>query len=204
MSRRAQCAFGGLLDLDPKGMITCGIGIASTNNPTVSYISPTDGITETGIRRDIAGLTFEFLYAPDTEAPEEMHIWIPQLKALTCAENANRMPATSMRPWNAGAIRPRCTTGRIPGPVWGNAEIAAFIESQRDSYKYIHDQALRLANKAYTPLEAAAVIELPAELGRKWYNRAGRLRDPAAPFGGVMQPGLGREGAHEDCWGHQM
>jgi alkyl sulfatase BDS1-like metallo-beta-lactamase superfamily hydrolase len=29
------------------------------------------------------------LYAPDTEAPEEMHIWIPQIKALTCAENAN-------------------------------------------------------------------------------------------------------------------
>ncbi|GAA1372228.1 alkyl sulfatase C-terminal domain-containing protein [Streptomyces beijiangensis] len=35
------------------------------------------------------GLEFEFLYAPDTEAPEEMHIWPPQLGALTCAENAN-------------------------------------------------------------------------------------------------------------------
>ena len=30
--------------------------------------------------RSIAGLTFEFLYAPDTEAPEEMHIWIPELQ----------------------------------------------------------------------------------------------------------------------------
>jgi alkyl sulfatase BDS1-like metallo-beta-lactamase superfamily hydrolase len=30
-----------------------------------------------------------FLYAPDTEAPEELHICIPELKALTCAENAN-------------------------------------------------------------------------------------------------------------------
>jgi hypothetical protein len=30
-----------------------------------------------------------FLYAPDTEAPEEMHTWTPELKALTCAENAN-------------------------------------------------------------------------------------------------------------------
>jgi alkyl sulfatase BDS1-like metallo-beta-lactamase superfamily hydrolase len=89
MSRRAQYAFGGLLDLGPKAMITCGIGIASTHGPTISYISPTDPITETGTKRDIAGLTFEFLYAPDTEAPEEMHIWIPQLNALTCAENAN-------------------------------------------------------------------------------------------------------------------
>ena len=56
-------------------------------------------------------------------------------------------------------------------PVWGNAEVADFIESQRDTYKYIHDQALRLANKGYTPLEAAEVIELPAELGRRWSSR---------------------------------
>ena len=29
----------------------------------------------------------------------------------------------------------------------------------------------RLANKGYTPLEAAEVIELPDVLTRKWYNR---------------------------------
>ncbi len=56
--------------------------------------------------------------------------------------------------------------------VGGNENLVPFIESQRDTYKYIHDQALRLANKGgYTPLEAAEVIELPDELGRKWYNR---------------------------------
>jgi alkyl sulfatase BDS1-like metallo-beta-lactamase superfamily hydrolase len=80
---------GSLLDLNPRAMIICGIGIITPPGPTASYISPTDGITETGTRRDLAGLTFEFLYAPDTEAPEEMHVWIPQLQALTCAENAN-------------------------------------------------------------------------------------------------------------------
>ena len=89
MSRRAGYAFGSLLDSGPRGFVSCGIGIGTTKAPTVSYISPTDPITATGTKRDIAGLTFEFLYAPDTEAPEEMHIWIPQLKALTCAENAN-------------------------------------------------------------------------------------------------------------------
>lgn len=30
-------------------------------------------------------------------------------------------------------------------PVWGNDDVVTFIESQRDTYKYIHDQALRLA-----------------------------------------------------------
>jgi alkyl sulfatase BDS1-like metallo-beta-lactamase superfamily hydrolase len=89
MSRRAFYAFGGLLDIDPRGAVGCGIGIISARAPVISYISPTDPVTATGTKRELAGLEFEFLYAPDTEAPEEMHIWIPQLKALTCAENAN-------------------------------------------------------------------------------------------------------------------
>lgn len=189
MSRRASYAFGSLLDLNPKGMITCGIGVTTIPGPTVSYISPTDPVTETGTRRDIAGLTFEFLYAPDTEAPEEMHIWIPQLKALTCAENANhtlhniqtlrgartrdarnfaRYLDETLERWGDEA---EVHYGPHTWPVWDNGNIVSFIESQRDTYKYIHDQALRLANKGYTPLEAAEVIELPAELGRKWYNR---------------------------------
>jgi alkyl sulfatase BDS1-like metallo-beta-lactamase superfamily hydrolase len=189
MSRRASYAFGSLLDLNPTAMITCGIGVISTPGPTVSYISPTDGITQTGAVRELAGLTFEFLYAPDTEAPEEMHIWIPELKALTCAENANhslhniqtlrgartrdarnfaRYLDETLQRWGDDA---EVHYGPHTWPVWGNANLVAFIESQRDTYKYIHDQALRLANKGYTPLEAAELIELPDELGRKWHNR---------------------------------
>ena len=38
-------------------------------------------------------------------------------------------------------------------------------------YKYIHDQALRLANQGLTPLEAAEIVELPDAIGKKWYNR---------------------------------
>lgn len=53
----------------------------------------------------------------------------------------------------------------------GHANVVAFIESQRDTYQYIHDQALRHANKGYTPLEAAEIIELPTELGLKWHIR---------------------------------
>ncbi|MFC1417765.1 MBL fold metallo-hydrolase [Streptacidiphilus cavernicola] len=74
MSRRASYAFGSLLDLSPTGHVSCGIGITSVPGVTISYLSPTDPITETGTRRDLGGLEFEFLYAPDTEAPEEMHL----------------------------------------------------------------------------------------------------------------------------------
>ncbi|MGC5165996.1 alkyl/aryl-sulfatase [Luteimicrobium sp. DT211] len=189
MSRRAGYAFGSLLPIGPNGMVSCGIGIISTKAPTVSYLSPTDPVTRTGETRTFGGWEFEFLYAPDTEAPEEMHIWIPAIKALTCAENANHslhniqtlrgartrdarnfaryLDETLVR-WGD---RAEVHFGPHTWPVWGNANIVAFLESQRDTYKYIHDQALRLANQGWTPLEAADVVELPDVLGRRWFNR---------------------------------
>src|SRR5690242_2398521 len=133
---------------------------------------------------------------PDTEAPEEMHIWIPQLKALRCAENANhtlhniqtlrgartrdarnfaRYLDETLERWGDDIA---VHYGTHTWPVWDNANVTAFLESQRDTYKYIHDQALRLANLGYTPLEAAEQIELPEQLRRAWYNR-GYPRHPA-------------------------
>jgi alkyl sulfatase BDS1-like metallo-beta-lactamase superfamily hydrolase len=189
MSRRASYAFGNLLDSGPLAMVTNGIASIGGHNLTVSYLSPTDPITETGQTRTIAGLTFEFLYAPDTEAPEEMHIWIPELKALTCAENANhslhniqtlrgartRDARNFARYLDETLVRwgdeVEVHYGPHTWPVWGNAEVVEFLESQRDTYKYIHDQALRLANQGLTPLEAAEVVELPPALARRWFNR---------------------------------
>jgi alkyl sulfatase BDS1-like metallo-beta-lactamase superfamily hydrolase len=189
MSRRASYAFGNLLDSGPLAMVTNGIASIGGHNLTVSYLSPTDPITETGQTRTIAGLTFEFLYAPDTEAPEEMHIWIPELKALTCAENANHSlhniqtlrgartrDARNFARYLDETLVRWCDEvevhyGPHTWPVWGNAEVVEFLESQRDTYKYIHDQALRLANQGLTPLEAAEVVELPPALARRWFNR---------------------------------
>ncbi|WP_034271181.1 alkyl/aryl-sulfatase [Actinospica robiniae] len=189
MSRRAAYAFGSLLEIGPAGHLTCGIGVATVPGVTVSYISPTDSITATGTKRKLAGLQFEFLYAPDTEAPEEMHIWLPELKALTCAENANhtlhniqtlrgartrdarsfaRYLDETLELWGDEAW---VHYGPHTWPVWGNEAVVDLIASQRDAYKYVHDQALRMANQGFTPLEAAEEIELPEELGRAWHNR---------------------------------
>lgn len=189
MIRRAAYSFGGLLDPGPRGFVTCGIGCGINHNESVTYLSPTDPITETGTVRTISGLTFEFLYAPDTEAPEELHIWIPELKALTCAENANhtmhniqtlrgartrdarnfaRFIDETLVRWGSLA---EVHYGPHTWPVFGNANVVAFLESQRDTYKYIHDQALRLANKGLHPLEAAEQVELPEALARRWFNR---------------------------------
>ena len=31
-------------------------------------------------------------------------------------------------------------------PMWGNDRINAFLRAQRDMYRYLHDQTMRLAN----------------------------------------------------------
>ena len=88
-TRSAACSTS-----SPTGSSSPAASASATARSRRSPTSPRPtAITETGTKRDLAGLTFEFLYAPDTEAPEEMHIWIPQLKALTCAENANHCAA---------------------------------------------------------------------------------------------------------------
>ena len=86
MSRRATYMYGNLLPPDPKGQVGAGLGYDYSVG-TVTLIPPTDEITETGQKMEIDGLTFEFLLAPDTEAPAEMHWFIEELGALTAAEN---------------------------------------------------------------------------------------------------------------------
>ena len=180
MSRRMAYTFGLLLPHSDRGLVTLGLSAGyDLMDYEMSYISPTDGITKIGEVRTLGGWTFEFLYAPDTEAPEEFHIWIPEIKALTCAENANHtmhniqtirgartrdarnfaryIDETLVR-WGKQA---EVHWGPHTWPVWGNENVVTFLESQHDMYKYIHDQALRHANQGLTPLEAAEIVELP-------------------------------------------
>lgn len=190
MVRRMNYTFGLLLPHCETGLISLGLSQGTAlNSRLVTYIPPTDPITTTGERRMLGGWEFEFLYAPDTEAPEEMHIWIPAIKAVSCAENANhtmhniqtirgartrdarnfaRYIDETLERWGAEAV---VHHGPHTWPVWGNANVVEFLENQRDLYKYIHDQALRHANQGLTPIEAAEIVELPDRLGKKWYNR---------------------------------
>ena len=56
-------------------------------------------------------------------------------------------------------------------PTWGAEAGVDFLKKQRDMYKYLHDETLRLANQGFTLLEIPEIIELPPELFRAWYNR---------------------------------
>lgn len=56
-------------------------------------------------------------------------------------------------------------------PVFGKERIAAMMKDQHDTYRYIHDQTLRLANQGHGPREIAEQIKLPASLMKHWWNR---------------------------------
>lgn len=50
--------------------------------------------------------------------------------------------------------------------------VAELIEKQRDLYRYIHDQSVRLTNKGYTIQEVGENVQLPDSLGKNWFNRS--------------------------------
>jgi alkyl sulfatase BDS1-like metallo-beta-lactamase superfamily hydrolase len=56
-------------------------------------------------------------------------------------------------------------------PVWGNARAVEYLKQQRDTYRYLHDQTLRLANAGFTPQEIAEAVELPESLRRVFASR---------------------------------
>ena len=56
-------------------------------------------------------------------------------------------------------------------PRWGRDDIRVYLENQRDLYRCIHDQTMRLANKGYVPTEIAAELRLPDEFLAQGHTR---------------------------------
>jgi alkyl sulfatase BDS1-like metallo-beta-lactamase superfamily hydrolase len=56
-------------------------------------------------------------------------------------------------------------------PRWGEADQLKFLRTQRDLYKYVHDQTLRLANHGLTPREIGERLALPPTLAAEWHTR---------------------------------
>jgi alkyl sulfatase BDS1-like metallo-beta-lactamase superfamily hydrolase len=188
MQRRAGYMYGGLLPKGPTGDVGNGLGLG-TSTGTTSLIKPTDSISQTGELRVVDGLTFEFQLTPGSEAPAEMHLYIRELKGLCPAENATHtmhnlytLRGAKIRDARAWASYLQQTIDLFGDrtevmfaphhwPVWGQERVADHLTRQRDLYKFIHDQTLRMANRGYNMLECAEQIKLPAESEKYWSNR---------------------------------
>jgi alkyl sulfatase BDS1-like metallo-beta-lactamase superfamily hydrolase len=188
MSRRASYMYGNLLPADPKGQVGAGLGV-TTSAGEIGLIPPTDIVSETGQREKIAGLDFEFMMAPDSEAPAEMHWFIEQFKAVTAAENCchtlhntytirgakirdplswSKHLGKTIAMWGD---RAEAMYGMHHWPVWGNERVLEMLGMGRDGYRFINDETLRLANHGLGPAEIAEQVEFTPELNRHWAMR---------------------------------
>ncbi|MED3911705.1 alkyl sulfatase dimerization domain-containing protein [Peribacillus simplex] len=189
MSRRAGYMFGNLLPSNDRGFVTSGIG-PGLSNGTFSYLPPTTEVKDDIQTMEIDGITFKFLLTPDSEAPSEMHYYINDYKTLVVAENTGH---TLHNIYTLRGAKTRDTLKWVKAldetvdlfgnedinamvtahtwPIWGKDHVLEQLESQRDLYKYIHDQTIRLANLGLTPDEIAEKLKLPEKLDKVWANR---------------------------------
>jgi len=188
MSRRASYMYGNLLKPDPKGQVGAGLG-TTTSAGTVTLIPPTNIITKTGQKETIDGLTYEFLMAPGSEAPSEMLWYIEEKKAIAAAEDATHtlhntysLRGAKIReplPWSKYLNQALTMWGdkaevifaQHHWPNWGNDKVRELLEKQRDLYRYINDETLRMANQGMTMREIAEAFKLPDSLSKFWANR---------------------------------
>ncbi|UVM07253.1 alkyl/aryl-sulfatase [Pseudomonas laurylsulfatiphila] len=190
MSRRAQFQFGSLLPRGEKGQVDAGLGKSTPSGGTVTLIPPTDLIDKALETRTIAGLEVEFQLTPGTEAPAEMNLYLPQLRALCMAENATQMMHNILTPRGAQVRDAKAWAEYLDDslarygdksdvlfaqhnwPTWGGERIRTFLADQRDMYAFLNDRTLHLLNQGLTPLEIAdSIKKLPGSLDQKWYTR---------------------------------
>lgn len=188
MIRRAMFQFGALLPKGPRGQVDAGLGKV-TSRGTVTLIPPTQIIKQPIEVHTVDGIEMVFQLAPDTEAPAEMHMFYPGLRALNLAENATHnlhniypIRGAQVRDANAWAkylneardsfaTKADVVFAQHHWPVWGNARLLDYLAKQRDTYKYLHDQTLRLMNHGYKAAEIAERLALPRSLEKEWHVR---------------------------------
>ncbi|WP_273732953.1 alkyl/aryl-sulfatase [Mycolicibacterium septicum] len=188
MGRRAVYMYGALLPRNAEGGVNGGLGMTvSTGLPTL--VLPTDTISASGQKMTIDGVDMEFQFTPGTEAPTEMNTFFPQFKAMWMAENTTNT-MHNLLTLRGAQVRDALVwakflndTINIYGPnvdvkfqshhwpMWGHDKIIDYWQRQRDMYKYIHDQSVRLMNNGLIGSEIAEEIAMPPELNNFWPDR---------------------------------
>ncbi|AZQ63125.1 MBL fold metallo-hydrolase [Flammeovirga pectinis] len=184
MSRRSSYMYGNVLPPDAKGQIGAGLGV-TTSSGTPGIYAPTNSIKETGEKHTIDGIEYQFVMAPGSEAPSEMMWYLPKYKMLNTAEDAvhtmhnlytlrgAKTRDASKWPTYLNQVLQsfgdtEVAIGMHHWPVWGKKRVVDHIKSQRDTYKYMHDQTLHHANMGATMNELPGLITMPESLVNQW------------------------------------
>ena len=188
MVRRAGYMYGRGLPRSPEGLVDCGLG-RSIPTGSVSLVGPTHEVTATGEELVLDGVRVVFQLTPDAEAPAEMMFHFPELRAFCAAENCTSTMHNLYTPRGA-QVRDALAWSKYINealhrfaddtdlvfashgwPRFGADDVRHYLRTQRDTYRYLHDQTMRLANRGLTMTEIAEELELPASLAEEFGNR---------------------------------
>ncbi|MEQ1496285.1 MAG: alkyl sulfatase dimerization domain-containing protein [Novosphingobium sp.] len=188
MGRRANYQFGVGLSPGPQGQMGSGIGMGVSGGE-ITLIAPTDTIERTGETRVVDGVALEFQIVSGSEAPSELNVYIVPHRTLLSAEMSTCSLHNILTPRGAKVRDTHAWAGfldealRLYGgrsdtvisshcwPRFGQGEVSGMLASQRDNYRYLHDQSVRRMNQGQTPVELAEGITQPPELAQQWFNR---------------------------------
>ena len=188
MLRRANYMYGFTLNKSARGQVDVGLG-KNASVGSSSLIAPTTIIRKNGEKITVDGVDIEFLMASGTEAPAEFMMYYPQFKLFNAAEvvthhihNILTLRGAKVRDakkWWKAIDSILLTYGdeietliaQHHWPKWGNNKIIDMLKKERNAYKFLHDQSLRLANQGHTPIEIAEEMKLPPSLENEWYLR---------------------------------
>ncbi len=117
--------------------------------------------------------------APESEAPSEFMFYLPGFRAFYAAEDATQtlhnlytLHGAKVRDGLLWSKYLQAAIDMFGGdaqmlfashhwPTWGNERILPFLRGQRDMFRYLHDQTLRMANAGPMPLEIGEAIRVP-------------------------------------------
>lgn len=187
MSRRAMYMYGKRLARNERGHIDSGLGKGPAFG-TFGIQSPTILIGADNATIDIDGLTLNFQSVSGSEAPSEFVFSIPKYKAFCGAELVSRnlhnlytlrgAKVRDAKLWSHYIDQASKTFSDTEvyfashhWPLWGKEKIQNFLTIQRDTYKFIHDQSVRMLNQGFTPNEIAENLQLPEALNQNFHNQ---------------------------------
>ncbi len=184
MLRRVGFVYGHRLEPGPTGHVGIGLG-KYLGSGVAGILSPTQTIEQTGESVVIDGVRFVFQMALGSEAPSEFMFYLPDHRAFCGAEvvsmtmhNVYTLRGAKVRDAQAWGgfidealdLFPEAEVyfGSHHWPVWGEEEVRGYLAGQRDLYRYLHDQTLRMANQGMTPQEIAEAMVLPESLTERF------------------------------------
>jgi alkyl sulfatase BDS1-like metallo-beta-lactamase superfamily hydrolase len=189
MSRRASYMYGNLVGKSATGQVDGGLG-KTTSTGTIGLAVPTDYATKTGQSIIVDGVELQVIMAPESEAPAEFMFYLPKFKAFCAAEDATHT-LHNLYTLRGAKVRDGLLWSKYlqqaldmfgddmqvvfashHWPTWGNERAVALLKSQRDMFRFIHDQTMRMANTGMTPREIGEKIRLPPSLAVQWACRS--------------------------------